>query len=207
MIIEIVDAGIHGVNTYVVGDDVTKKATIIDPTGNFEKIKSIIDKNNLEPECALLTHGHGDHIGAVMAIKKHYDIPVMAHIMEKETICNAEINLSTVLGMGSIEFEADQYLHQDDLITVGNLTIKVLHTPGHTKGSVCFLVENALFSGDTLFAGSMGRTDLHGGNEREMIESLRTLKYLKKDYNVFPGHGPATTLNKEKSTNPFLRNV
>lgn len=207
MIIEIVDAGIHGVNTYLVADEATRKAVIIDPTGKFEKIKHVIEKNEFEPEYILLTHGHGDHIGAVHAIKDHYHCKIFAHHMEKEMLNDAKLNLSPLLGMGNIEFDADTYVHHDDEIVLEQLRFRVLHTPGHTKGSICLMIENTIFTGDTLFAGSMGRTDLPGGDGKAMVASLKTLKYLKGEYNIFPGHGPTSTLSKEKAVNPYLRNL
>lgn len=207
MILEIVNGNIYGVNTYILGDEETKKALVIDPTGKFDQIKNKIDHLQLTVEAVVLTHGHGDHIGAVKEMKAHYDCPIIAHKDEKEMLNNANINLSSMLGSGKIEFDADRYVEHGDEIKAGNITLKVIHTPGHTKGGICLTIGDMMFTGDTLFAGSMGRTDLAGGNEKEMMDSLRSLKYMKEDYKVFPGHGPASTLSKEKAQNPFMRNL
>lgn len=207
MIIEIVNANIYGVNTYIVADEETKKAIVIDPTGKFDGIKNKIDHMQVAVEAIVLTHGHGDHIGAVKPMKEYYNCPIIAHKDEKEMLNNANINLSSLLGAGSIEFDADQYVEHGDEIGAGNLVFKVMHTPGHTKGGICLTIEDAMFTGDTLFAGSMGRTDLAGGDEKEMMDSLRSLKFIKEDYRVFPGHGPASTLSVEKANNPFMRHL
>lgn len=207
MILEVIEANVMGVNTYIVGDEETKEVALIDPTGNFDKIKGFVEKMELRPICIILTHGHGDHIGAVIPAREHYGCPVIAHEDEKEMLGNAQLNLSPFLGMGPIEFEADRYVQQGDEIEIGSLRLKVLHTPGHSKGGICLYAEDVMFTGDTLFAGSMGRTDLRGGDEREMMDSLRTLKHIKQEYRVFPGHGPASLLSKEKVHNPFMRNL
>ena len=125
--------------------------------------------------------------------------------MEKEILENPDYNFSKQLGMNSVSSNADLMLHEGDTLELGDLKLEIMHTPGHTKGSMCILVNEIMFSGDTLFAGSMGRTDLYSGDSDRMKASLKKLKQLTINYTVLPGHGAATTLEYEKTSNPFMR--
>jgi glyoxylase-like metal-dependent hydrolase (beta-lactamase superfamily II) len=198
-------------NCYLVHDE--SNAIIIDVGGDPAPLIDFLENKKLRPKLILATHGHFDHILGISALKKKYSIPFMVHHKELELIKNFKeivrnfvsmYNLS--IGISDIETpKPDDTFEDGHIITIGNISLKVLETPGHTLGSSCFLSDNALFSGDTLFMGSIGRTD-YGGDEELMKMSLKKLRELPDDLIVYPGHGPITTLGHEKSTNPFLIN-
>ncbi len=206
MFLQKVDAGIYGVNCYILADDKNMIAAVIDPGGDAEKISAIIEENELILKYIILTHGHADHIAAVKELKYKYKSKIIIHAMDNELIKDSALNYSVQMGMHAVDFEADIFVHDNDKIEIGDIVLNVVHTPGHTKGSICLITDDIIFTGDTLFAGSMGRTDLHGGSDDQMQKSLRKLKNLEKDYIILPGHGPASNLSKEKLTNPYLLN-
>ena len=187
-----------GTNCYLLEDEETGKAAVIDPGEEADRILAQIKSDQVKVEYILLTHGHYDHTTAVPAL--HAALPDA-----KIYIHAADAN-----GAGSRLFPlsgAVKELHfydEGDTLTLGSLTIHVMYTPGHSKGSVTLLVEDVLFTGDTLFAGSCGRTDLPGGDPRAMRDSLRRLAKLEGNFFVHPGHGPGSTLDREKQTNPYL---
>ncbi|OPJ56775.1 MBL fold metallo-hydrolase [Alkalithermobacter paradoxus] len=206
MIIKKIVAGIYGVNCYIIGDNETKKCAVIDPGGNHKEILDEIDKSELDLEYIILTHGHGDHIGAVKELKDSTDAKILAHKEEKYILNNKEFNLTSIMSCEDVEIEADIYLNDKDKIGVGNLELEIIHTPGHTPGCICIKVGDVIFTGDTLFAGSIGRTDLEGGDYNTILNSLDKLAKLQDDLTVFPGHGPATRIGIEKVTNSFINN-
>ena len=185
--------GDYQTNCYLVWDE-EKNCAVIDPGYEAERILTKLREEGLTLRAVLLTHGHFDHVGAVKALAEKTGASVWLN--EKE------LNLPPFLTAGSLYY-TDGYA-EGDLVTVGALNFSVLETPGHTKGSVCLRCGDALFTGDTLFAGSCGRTDL-GGSWQEMEQSLRRLRQISENLQVFPGHGPASTLDAERRSNPYFR--
>jgi glyoxylase-like metal-dependent hydrolase (beta-lactamase superfamily II) len=181
-----------------------------------ERLVSLIAAKGLKPVCIMLTHAHFDHIYGAAALAKAYDIPIYMHAREVHTLEVTNPYLCKAFGLpepAAFEWNPIQEARKEDStngrneVHVGNLKFEVLETPGHTPGGVCFLerTEKVLISGDTLFAGSCGRTDLPGGDANVLRQSLEYLSELEKDYLVFPGHGESTRLSREKQTNPYLR--
>lgn len=198
--------GVYQANCYVVWDEETKKTAIIDPGGDFKTLKRIIEEKDLGLECVVLTHAHADHIGAVADLKEEYSVKVMVHQGDYEMLADRTVNHSDVMGNKIIEIKADKKLKDSDRIPVGKMELTVIHTPGHSKGSICLKIDNVLFTGDTLFAGSIGRTDLEGGSFKEIIKSIKErLLVMSDDTKVYPGHGPSTTIKEERDNNPFLQ--
>ncbi|MCQ1529750.1 MBL fold metallo-hydrolase [Lutispora saccharofermentans] len=199
--------GIYQANCYILWDEDTSKAAVIDPGGDFEELKEFVEYNKLFVEYIILTHGHGDHIGAVAEARDYFKAEVMIHRDDYDMLKNNEKNYSSKLGYETIEIEADRELNDGDVISLGTINLYILHTPGHTKGSICIKCGNIVFSGDTLFAGSIGRTDLNGGSFENIINSITNkLLTLSDNIEVYPGHGPSTTIAIEKRSNPFLKN-
>lgn len=191
-------------NAYLVFDEASKQAAVIDPGDDAGKIEEQIDRLGLRLEYILLTHGHADHIGAVDELREKYNAKVAIHALDAEMLLSGEKNLSGFIGTPFAVKAADRLLQDGDAVDVGKIRFHVMHTPGHSKGSVCYLVDHVMFSGDTLFEGSIGRTDFPGSSMSEMRASLARLKALEEDYEVYPGHGGATTLEQEKAMNPYL---
>ena len=202
MNIKTLEMGYIGTNCYVVSDD-NGICAIIDCDGNPQPLYNYIAQNQLKPTHILLTHGHFDHIGAVEAVKEKYGCKVYAAEKEAALLADPALNASDMASV-PLRIYADVSVKNADTISVGDLQFSVLETPGHTQGSVCFLIEKNIFSGDTLFLGSCGRTDFPTGNYQTILSSLQKLKNLEGDYVVYPGHGPATTLEYERKTNPFM---
>ena len=180
-------------NCYIVYDEETKGAVVIDPGDDAALVEARIAALGLTPRAILLTHGHFDHGGDTERIRRLSGAPVYLHPADRA--------LPSWLTHG---LSADVDLHDGDELDFDGLRFRVLHTPGHTPGSVCFLCGTLLFAGDTLFAGSCGRTDLPGGSWQDMAASLRRLAELDGDYTVYPGHGEPTTLDEERANNPYL---
>ncbi len=199
-------AGVYAANCYIINCSETKEGLVIDPGGSVEDIMDIIKENQLNIKYILLTHGHGDHIGGVKELKELLDVPVLAHEDELELLAKAELNLSNIMYMGPVELEVDQELKDGDTISFGSLEGKVIHTPGHSKGGICFKVNKDLFTGDTLFKQSVGRSDLDGGDHEELISSIKNkLLVLDNETKIYPGHGASSTISEEKMFNSFLQ--
>lgn len=205
MIIEKVVDRFMDENTYILGDEKTKKCAVIDPGGSIIDIFNIIKQHGLTVEYIILTHGHGDHICRVPEIKSKTNAKIVAHVNEEEVLIDRNKNLSAQLPGLLVEFDADEYVQEGDVIELGSLKLKVIHTPGHTKGGMCIKVGEHIFTGDTLFAGSIGRTDFYGGDYKKMEKSLKKLEKHDDDITIYPGHGPNSNLKIEKTTNPFMR--
>ena len=186
-------------NTYLIYDEKTYEGVLIDIADNVEKIQEYVETLKIQLKYLILTHCHADHIGGLKEIKKKYpQLRILIHEQDTFGLTNDEINLSSLLEVESNFVEADLTLKDGDIIEVGELKIKVIHTPGHTKGSISLLVGDALFSGDTLFRGSHGRTDFPTGNPIEMIQSLEKLLQLPDEVIVYPGHERTTMIGEEK---------
>ncbi|MDB8793771.1 MBL fold metallo-hydrolase [Romboutsia sp. 1001216sp1] len=194
-----------GENMYILVDEETKKCAVVDPGGAEDKILNYIKNNGLTLEYILLTHGHGDHIGAVKSIREKTGAKVVAHTDEKELLNDNRKNLSCMMPhCGPQELDADIYVNDKEKLTLGNLKLSFIHTPGHTKGGMCIRVNDDMFTGDTLFAGSIGRTDFIGGSYKELEKSLKKLSKYENDVKIYPGHGPSSTLGIEKTSNPYM---
>ena len=204
MIIDKIVEPYFGENMYILIDEETKKCAVVDPGGASDKILNYIKRNSLELEYILLTHGHGDHIGAVNTIKSRTNAKVVAHNDEQELLNDNRKNLSYSMHCGPQELNADIYVHDKEKLELGNLKLSFIHTPGHTKGSMCIRVNDDMFTGDTLFAGSIGRTDLYGGDYKQIEKSLRKLAKYEDKVKIHPGHGPSSTLGIEKMSNPYM---
>lgn len=188
-------------NCYIVEDEETKEAMCVDPGGHADKIIEMIDILNAKLKYIYLTHCHADHIGAVMELKNKKGGKILIHRYDAEGLNDESINLSPYIDMGDIELEADSRIDDGDLIHVGNLEFKVIHTPGHTKGGTSLYCEKEglLFSGDTLFRGTWGRTDLPTGSIDDIMNSIiKKLLILPDDTIVYPGHGKSTLIKEEK---------
>ncbi len=193
-----------GTNCYIVWDE-NKNGVIIDPGFIDSRIKTIIDENDLIIHYILLTHGHFDHIGAVEKLKKETGAQVLIHENDKACLTDPKRNLSYLAGLDLSGQEADGFLVDEEILQVGNLSFKIIHTPGHSKGGVCFLINKHLFSGDTLFNSSIGRTDFFDSDMNELIAAIRhKLFVLPDDILVYPGHGENTMIGYEKKHNPYL---
>ncbi|MGN0144331.1 MAG: MBL fold metallo-hydrolase [Clostridium sp.] len=193
-----VPAGIYSANCYILVDEDTKECAIIDAGGDAEIIESVISKMNGKPKYVLLTHGHFDHVGGVEEICEKYKIPFYISRTDEEYMEKDDSVFGTLP-------KASAYLKEGDIIKLGNYDIKVIETPGHTKGGLCFFVDGKVFTGDTLFQGSVGRTDFIGGDMSEIISSIKNkLLPLGDDVEVYPGHGPSSSIAFEKMRNPYL---
>ena len=207
MIIEKVVDRFMDENTYILGDEKTKKCAVIDPGGSIIDIFNIIKQHGLTVEYIILTHGHGDHICRVPEIKSKTNAKIVAHVNEEEVLIDRNKNLSAQLPGLLVEFDADEYVQEGDVIELGSLKLKVIHTPGHTKGGMCIKVGEHIITGDTLFAGSIGRTDFYGGDYKQIMKSLRKLAKYDDNAVVYPGHGPTSTIGVEKRMNPYMQQI
>lgn len=206
MEIKRVPAGVYAANCYIVFSNDTKKGIVVDPGGDADDILAIIKDSDLDIEYIVLTHGHGDHIGGVNEIKNSLNVPVLAHSGDLDLLVDGSKNYSSLMTFGTVELRPDKLVNDGDFIEFGELKAKVIHTPGHTRGGICLLIDNYLFTGDTLFQRSIGRTDLVGGDYDTLIESIKNkLLVLPDETIVLPGHGPQTSIKRERNSNPFLR--
>ncbi|MTI70963.1 MAG: MBL fold metallo-hydrolase [Firmicutes bacterium] len=206
MILKRLPAGIYAANCYIIGCNETKNAMIIDPAGDEEKIINTIKDLDLKVEGIILTHAHGDHIGALKKLKSYFNVPIMLHENDKYLLEDSNKNLSKQMSMEDVEITPDVLLKDKEKINIGKLKAEIIHTPGHTKGSISIKVDESVITGDTLFTGSIGRTDLLGGSFEEIIDSIKNkLMVLDDNIKVYPGHGPSSTIEKERKTNPFIK--
>lgn len=206
MKVALLPSGPLRVNTYIAEDEATKKAFMVDPGGYDTQMIKYIAENKLDVEYIILTHGHEDHIAGVNEYKEMIpNVKVVAHEDEFSMIENAVPEMS--MTGGPICFTPDIAVKDGDTLTVGSIELKFLHTPGHTIGGMCIYVEadHDLYSGDTLFQQSIGRTDFPGGSFKQISESIKRLYQLPDDTRVMPGHMGLTTIAHEKENNPFVR--
>lgn len=188
-------------NCYIVQDEKTKETIVIDPGGEVDKIVQMLDIMEANLKYIYLTHCHADHAGGVGKLKNRKGGKILIHRFDAEGLENDSISLSTYIGMEPIYLEADSRIDDNDLIHIGKIEFKVIHTPGHTKGGTCLYCEQEklLFSGDTLFRGTWGRTDLPTGSFEEIIDSItKKLMCLPDDIICYPGHGKSTKIVEEK---------
>ena len=193
-------------NCFILFDE-NKDAFIVDPGASSEVIIEAIEKNSLNIKYILLTHGHFDHVGAVATLAKKFKAPVYLSKKDRKFLENPREVRASSFGMEIEAADVDVFVKDGDEIPFSDSIIKVIETPGHTLGSVCYLLNNYLFAGDTLFNGSIGRTDFPESDHALMIESLKKLKELDDDIYVLSGHGPESQISYEKMANPYLRNL
>ncbi len=202
--------GLLQCNCTVLGDPETKQAIVVDPGDDLETVLAVLREHDLTCVAILNTHTHIDHVGANAALKEKTGARLMLHEADLPLYDNLRVQSEWMGGMVPAPERAvvDEHVHQGDRVAAGRLVAEVLHTPGHTPGSLCFHVDDSqplLLSGDTLFAGSVGRTDLWGGDYDQEIDSIRKrLLALDDRTRVIPGHGPETTIGHERRRNPFL---
>jgi len=188
MNIETVTERYYGENCYIVYEDIGGKCAVIDPAS--ENIACELKRLSLEPEFILLTHGHFDHIAGVNALLAEYPVPVYVHEADAELLFDGYKNASSLLIGHSVTADTDpKMLSAGEKVSLGSLEFTAVHTPGHTRGCICYFCGNAVFTGDTVFAYDRGRTDLYGGDEETIINSIRTLLPMLKGKTIYPGHG------------------
>ncbi len=207
MKLEVLIVGMFEVNCYLFWNEVTNDGVIIDPGDEEERIISRIEELGFKPSAILLTHGHGDHIVAVDAVKKKYDIPLYIGNGEEDLLKNPSANVSAMIGHPIVAPPPDHLIEDEQLLNLGSISLRVLSTPGHSPAGVCYLheKEGILFTGDTLFWSSIGRTDFPGSSHEQLMSSIKTkILTLPDSIECFPGHGPKTTVGAERENNPFL---
>lgn len=201
--VDCIEVGPYQTNCYLIRDN--NQAVIIDPGDDFFRIEKLILKYNIEVKKIILTHGHIDHIGAVSQLKKITNAPVLIHPDDAGMLTDVKVNLSAYHDTEFTADAADEFIKEGDIIEVGEIRLKTLHTHGHTPGGISLLADGLVFTGDALFWGSIGRTDLPGGNFETLIKNIKSkLLTLPDETVVYPGHGPQTTIGNEREINPWL---
>lgn len=207
MKVQTITVGPFQVNCYLVWDEESGDGVIIDPGAEAGTIIAKVKESGCTPKAILLTHGHGDHIAAVAEIKDEYHLPLYIGKGEEELLENPSANVSAMFSQPIVAPPADKLLGDEEIVSAGTMQLKTFSTPGHSPGGVCYLHERRaiLFCGDTLFQGSIGRTDFPGCSHSKLINSIETkILTLPDEVVCFPGHGPATTVGAERTGNPFL---
>lgn len=190
-------------NCYLITDENTNKSALVDCPEFSEKLADFIGDAHIE--YILLTHGHFDHIAGVYDVKEKYNCKVAISKEDEPMLSSTKLSLGAFCGVFHKPVDADLIVADNDVVNIGDIQIKVIATPGHTKGSVCYVADDCLFSGDTLFYLSCGRTDFPGGSVSEMKQSLKNLSLLNGNYKVYSGHGAQSTLDFERQNNPYMR--
>jgi len=204
-VIERIVTPVLGVNCYVLACDKTKKAAIIDPGSGSAMIKDLLRRHNLEVERIILTHGHYDHIGAAEELRKTLHAEVAVHREDAGMLTDPQKNLSRMFSKDYVMSPAEILLEDGQKFFIGEVQMKVIHTPGHTPGGICLLTDGVLFSGDTLFDCSIGRADLPGGDFHKLLNSIHDkLMVLDDQILVYPGHESFTSIGRERARNPYI---
>ena len=189
------------VNAYILADPKTKDACLIDPGADHKKIKDFLSKNELKLKFIINTHGHGDHIGS----NGSFGVPIYIHSLDKDFLTDPRKNLSPLFMFSITSPKAARLLEDGDIIKLGAISLKVMHTPGHTPGSISLQSGHIVFTGDTLFNNGVGRTDLEYGDEEALSNSIKKkLMTLEDETIIYPGHGEPSTIGDERRGNPFL---
>jgi hydroxyacylglutathione hydrolase len=207
MIHEIIPVGPLQCNCSIIGDEATREALVIDPGDDIDDILVLIRKHNLQVKHIVVTHAHIDHVGGAMKLRAATAAPILLNQNDLALLEMLDAQAAWIGVEPPGKVVIDHCLKQADLVKAGSLTAEVIHTPGHTEGSTClyFPAEKKLLAGDTLFAGSIGRTDLPGGSFEKILRSIHgKVLALPDETIVVPGHGPLTTIGKERESNPFL---
>ena len=208
MIHELLPVGPLQCNCSIIGDETSGEAIVVDPGDDIEQIVALIKKHNLQVKQIVITHAHIDHVGGAMKLRAATSAPILLNQNDYALLKMLDMQAAWIGMRNPGTVEIDQSLEQADTVKAGALSAQVLHTPGHTEGSIClyFPAESKLIAGDTLFAGSIGRTDLPGGSYEKIIYSLHDrVLALPDETIVIPGHGPLTTIGEERESNPFLQ--
>ncbi len=204
MIIKCLPTGMFGSNCYVIGEN--GEGMIIDPGTDGGEIYSVVEENNLKVKYIILTHGHIDHICSVEQVKASTGAPVLVHEKDAEALSDSMLNGSAMFGKSAAFSSAGGFVKDGDILDIGGLKVQIIHTPGHSPGSICIKAENSIFTGDTLFKRSIGRTDLGNGSYEDIMDSImKKLVALPEDTVVYPGHGEPTNIGSEKKLNPFIK--
>ena len=204
MFIKRLVVGELGANCYLLAGCEGKEAVIIDPGGDAELILNALRENSLLPTYIINTHGHVDHTLANSSLAKATSAKILIHREDAKMLSDSRANLSAWFNQ-EITSSADELLEDGQIVAIGDLGIEVIHTPGHTRGGVCLKVKDSVFTGDTLFASGIGRTDLPGGDYKTLLDSIhQKLLTLPDETTIYPGHGESSTIGQERRENPFL---
>jgi len=201
--------GLLETNCYLISCEKTKEAAVIDPGGEeaADLILNLLQKNNFNLKYIINTHGHIDHIIGNNLLKVKTEALLLIHRLDADMLIDGNKNISSFMGKEICSPHADKLLEEGDEISLGTLKLKFIHTPGHTPGGISLVVNNIVFTGDTLFAGGIGRTDLPGGSYQDLQKSIKEkLLVLSDDKIIYPGHGPDSTIGEERRTNLYLKN-
>ncbi len=207
MIHEILPVGPLQCNCSIIGDETTREAMVIDPGDDIQEVLALIRKHNLQVKQIVVTHAHIDHVGGAMKLRAATGAPILLNQNDYDLLKMLDVQAAWIGVPPPGKVDIDRSVTAGETITAGSLSASILHTPGHTQGSIClyFAADHKLIAGDTLFAGSIGRTDLPGGSMQKILHSLHgTILALPDETVVIPGHGPLTTIGEERETNPFL---